>query len=170
MLSIIDNKWREHLAEMDYLRAGIGLRAMGQRDPLVEYQREGFDLFSALVDTTKSDALRYLYRVQVKREAPAPQARNVQTSGGPSAKPKPVKVDAKVGRNSPCPCGSGKKYKMCHGSNQAAGAVPTGAGQGGRPSLTGVAGLPCVVRMNDFDPRARLKELQARLDDARRFL
>ena len=119
VLSIIDNKWREHLAEMDYLRAGIGLRAMGQRDPLVEYQREGFDLFSALVETTKSDALRYLYRVQVKREAPAPQARNVQTSGGPSAKPKPVKVDAKVGRNSPCPCGSGKKYKMCHGSNQA---------------------------------------------------
>ncbi|HEY5727321.1 MAG TPA: preprotein translocase subunit SecA [Acidimicrobiia bacterium] len=119
VLSIIDNKWREHLAEMDYLRAGIGLRAMGQRDPLVEYQREGFDLFSALVETTKSDALRYLYRVQVKREAPAPPARNVQTSGGPSGKPKPVKVDAKVGRNSPCPCGSGKKYKMCHGSNQA---------------------------------------------------
>ncbi len=124
VLSIIDNKWREHLGEMDYLRAGIGLRAMGQRDPLVEYQREGFDLFSALVDTTKSDSLRYLYRVQVvKNEAPA-QPKNVRTSGtGPMAKPKPVKVETKVGRNSPCPCGSGKKYKNCHGSNRAADAV-----------------------------------------------
>ncbi|MDQ3575470.1 MAG: preprotein translocase subunit SecA [Actinomycetota bacterium] len=124
VLSIIDNKWREHLGEMDYLRAGIGLRAMGQRDPLVEYQREGFDLFSALVDTTKSDSLRYLYRVQVvKNEAPA-QPKNVRTSGtGPMAKPKPVKVETKIGRNSPCPCGSGKKYKNCHGSNRAADAV-----------------------------------------------
>jgi len=121
VLSIIDNKWREHLGEMDYLRAGIGLRAMGQRDPLVEYQREGYDLFSALVDTTKSDSLRYLYRVQVVKQDAPPQPRNVRTSGGgPTAKPKPVKVDAKVGRNAPCPCGSGKKYKLCHGSNRAA--------------------------------------------------
>ncbi|CAN5391094.1 preprotein translocase subunit SecA [soil metagenome] len=121
VLSIIDNKWREHLGEMDYLRAGIGLRAMGQRDPLVEYQREGYDLFSALVDTTKSDSLRYLYRVQVVKQDAPPQPRNVRTSGGgPTAKPKPVKVDAKVGRNAPCPCGSGKKYKHCHGSNRAA--------------------------------------------------
>ena len=120
VLSVIDTKWREHLGEMDYLRAGIGLRAMGQRDPLVEYQREGYDLFSGLVDTTKSESLRYLYHVQVAKEAAPARPRNVRTSGGPTAKPTPVKVEAKVGRNAPCPCGSGKKYKLCHGSPAAA--------------------------------------------------
>ena len=71
VLSIIDNKWREHLAEMDYLRSGIGLRAMGQRDPLVEYQREAYDMFADLVDSVKRDAVRYLFHVQVVQPAPS---------------------------------------------------------------------------------------------------
>jgi len=116
VMSIIDNKWREHLAEMDYLRAGIGLRAMGQKDPLVEYQREGFDLFSALVDSVKLDTIRYLYHVQVVREEQPQRPRIVQTNApGITAKRKPVKAGVKIGRNQACPCGSGKKYKHCHG-------------------------------------------------------
>ena len=114
VLSIIDNKWREQLAEMDYLRAGIGLRAIGQRDPLTEYQREGFDMFASLVDGVKHDTLRYMYHVEVvKREQPQ-RPRIVQTSGS-SAKRPTVRNTDKVGRNAACPCGSGKKYKHCHG-------------------------------------------------------
>ncbi len=113
-LSIIDNKWREHLAEMDYLRSGIGLRAMAQKDPLVEYQREGYDLFSLLVDSVKEDTLRYMYHVKVERQQAPQRPTSIQTSG-PSAKRRTVRVKDKVGRNAPCPCGSGKKYKQCHG-------------------------------------------------------
>ena len=116
VMSIIDNKWREHLAEMDYLRAGIGLRAMGQKDPLIEYQLEGYDLFSALVDGVKVDTIRYLYHVQVVQERQPQRPRIVQTNApGITAKRKPVSVKAKIGRNQACPCGSGKKYKHCHG-------------------------------------------------------
>ncbi len=116
VLSIIDNKWREHLAEMDYLRAGIGLRAMGQRDPLVEYQREGFDLFSEVVNTTKHDALRYLYHVEVVKQEQPQRPRAIQTNAPGSQGGKTVKrKSGKVGRNQPCPCESGKKYKHCHG-------------------------------------------------------
>jgi preprotein translocase subunit SecA len=113
-LSIIDNKWREHLAEMDYLRSGIGLRAMAQKDPLVEYQREGYDMFSLLVDSVKEDTLRYMYHVKVERQQAPQRPTGIQTSG-PSAKGRTVKVKDKIGRNAPCPCGSGKKYKQCHG-------------------------------------------------------
>jgi preprotein translocase subunit SecA len=116
VMSIIDNKWREHLAEMDYLRAGIGLRAMGQKDPLVEYQREGFDLFTALVDAVKTDTIRYLFHVQVVQEQQPARPRMVQTNApGITARRKPLTVKDKIGRNEACPCGSGKKYKLCHG-------------------------------------------------------
>ncbi|MCP4307057.1 MAG: preprotein translocase subunit SecA [bacterium] len=114
-LSIIDNKWREHLAEMDYLRSGIGLRAMAQKDPLVEYQREGYDLFSLLVDSVKEDTLRYMYHVKVVREEAPQRPTAIQTSGPSTAKRRTVRVKDKIGRNEPCPCNSGKKYKMCHG-------------------------------------------------------
>jgi preprotein translocase subunit SecA len=114
-LSIIDNKWREHLAEMDYLRSGIGLRAMAQKDPLVEYQREGYDMFSALVDSVKEDTLRYMYHVRVEKQQAPQRPTAIQTSGPAVAKKRTVKVGEKVGRNDPCPCGSGKKYKQCHG-------------------------------------------------------
>ncbi len=123
VLSIIDNKWREHLAEMDYLRSGIGLRAMGQRDPLVEYQREAYDMFADLVDSVKRDAVRYLFHVQVVEPAPsapvrsAPKAAQVAAVAGSAGQvaTMPMAVD-KVGRNDPCPCGSGKKFKKCHGA------------------------------------------------------
>jgi preprotein translocase subunit SecA len=120
VLSIIDNKWREHLAEMDYLRSGIGLRAMGQRDPLVEYQREGFTYFQDLVHTTKSDSIRYMFHAEVVQQpAPVLKPSAVLTSSakgdGSSTKPSARSVD-KIGRNEACPCGSGKKYKRCHGA------------------------------------------------------
>ena len=113
MLSLIDNKWREHLAEMDYLRAGIGLRAMGQRDPLTEYQREGYDMFSDLVEAVKRDAVRYIYHVEVaKRPAEPQRPKLVTTNTGQGGSRKPA-TSHKVGRNAPCPCGSGKKAKKC---------------------------------------------------------
>jgi preprotein translocase subunit SecA len=110
VLSVVDNKWREHLSEMDYLRAGIGLRAMGQRDPLVEYQREAYQLFSDLVDSVKRDTVRYLFHVQIA------QAEPVKPAPQPQGPTKPVHAGGQVGRNDPCPCGSGKKYKRCHGA------------------------------------------------------
>jgi preprotein translocase subunit SecA len=114
-LSIIDNKWREHLAEMDYLRSGIGLRAMAQKDPLVEYQREGYDMFSLLVDSVKADTLRYMYHVKVVTQEAPRRPTAIQTSGPTTGRPRTARSKDKIGRNQPCPCGSGKKYKMCHG-------------------------------------------------------
>ncbi len=121
VLTVIDNKWREHLAEMDYLRSGIGLRAMGQKDPLVEYQREGYDMFAGLVEAVKHDAVRYLFHVQVAEEPARPVIKPVgtfTTNKGQSApaRKSPAKAEEKVGRNEACPCGSGKKYKRCHGA------------------------------------------------------
>ena len=116
VLSIVDNKWREHLAEMDYLRSGVGLRAMGQRDPLTEYQREAFDMFAAMVDSVKEDAVKYLYHAQVVQQQAKPDP-VVQLGGtGGAALKKQATSEGKVGRNEPCPCGSGKKYKKCHGA------------------------------------------------------
>ncbi len=114
MLSVIDNKWREHLSEMDYLRAGIGLRAMGQRDPLTEYQREGFEMFTDAVDSVKRDAVRYIYHVELAQPKTAPQRVQAAPAGSTVSR-KPV-TSEKIGRNDPCPCGSGKKYKRCHGA------------------------------------------------------
>ena len=114
MLSVIDNKWREHLSEMDYLRAGIGLRAMGQRDPLSEYQREGYDMFVGTVESVKRDAVRYLFNVEVAQPKTQPQRVEANPTGG-KGPAKPATSD-KIGRNDPCPCGSGKKYKKCHGA------------------------------------------------------
>ena len=114
MLSVIDNKWREHLSEMDYLRAGIGLRAMGQRDPLTEYQREGYEMFTDMVESVKRDAVRYLFHVELAQ--PKTQPQRVQPApAGSTGQRKPV-TSEKIGRNDPCPCGSGKKYKRCHGA------------------------------------------------------
>ena len=104
-LSFIDQAWKDHLAEMDYLRSGIGLRAMGQRDPLVEYQKEGYELFEDLVNNVKYSVIRILLNFDsnlIKQNIEEQKETNIE-------------VDNKVGRNSPCPCGSGKKYKKCHG-------------------------------------------------------
>ena len=125
LLSVLDRKWREHLYEMDYLQEGIGLRAMAQRDPLVEYQREGYELFSAMMEAIKEEIAGFLFNIEITVESS-----NNEVSGvGLEAKPVPttglqytasdesgVKRTGEVSRNAPCPCGSGKKYKRCHGA------------------------------------------------------
>jgi preprotein translocase subunit SecA len=125
MLRVIDTHWKDHLLAMDYLKEGIGLRGYGQKDPLVEYKREGFDMFSAMMDRIKTDVTEHLFRIQVVKEQPLasvrqPVARSQMVlsrgDGGNAPSPKTVHRDGKkVGRNEPCPCGSGKKYKKCHG-------------------------------------------------------
>ena len=160
LLRTLDARWRDHLYEMDYLREGIGLRALAQKDPLVEYKSEGFDLFGSMLDAIQDDFVRYIFHLEVVREEPSQQAerprqaqlvytaaddtlagggfaggRRRRAAGGggrvmadTSAQAfeaaqastqtvtAPRHVDQKVGRNDPCPCGSGKKYKKCHGA------------------------------------------------------
>ena len=160
VLSVLDRRWREHLYEMDYLQEGIGLRAMGQRDPLVEYQREGFDMFTAMMDGIKEESIGFLFNLEVQIEedaqtgetdaepveaVPAPQTSPAPALGKVGAPQRPAalqysapSVDGEGGtvkssggrdlggglvdatgaepsRNAPCPCGSGRKYKRCHG-------------------------------------------------------
>ncbi|MEC4688862.1 MAG: preprotein translocase subunit SecA [Nitrospirota bacterium] len=123
LLQVIDHHWKDHLLGMDQLRDGIGLRGYGQKDPLIEYKREGFDMFSAMMDRIKGDALDRLFHVKaVRGEVPptAPQlqrpARMTLNRGDQPSPPQTVhRLQEKVGRNDPCPCGSGKKYKKCHG-------------------------------------------------------
>jgi preprotein translocase subunit SecA len=133
LLTILDRHWREHLYEMDYLQEGIGLRAIGQRDPLVEYQREGFDLFQAMQESIKREAVAYVFNasVQVAEEAEerrqaASQPRRTQTQLSSAVTEQEAEAAAsqaqsrpggkKVGRNQPCWCGSGRKFKNCHGA------------------------------------------------------
>ena len=119
LLSITDNKWREHLYEMDYLEEGIHLRAYGQRDPLTEYRREAFAMFEEMKGGIRDEFVRYIYRVElVRQDEPArPRPQRVTVSHG-DAQEAPVTqaTSDKVGRNAPCPCGSGRKYKKCHGA------------------------------------------------------
>jgi preprotein translocase subunit SecA len=155
MLQIIDQKWREHLYEMDYLQEGIHLRAMGQKDPLVEWQREGFDMFGQMMHGIAQEFVKYVMHAQVtvaqQQPVDAPQVSNVSYSApedpssapstlgpaaaaqaaldagsGGGAAPAPPEEEVvnvpikktdleKTPRNAPCPCGSGKKFKMCHG-------------------------------------------------------
>ncbi len=152
MLRIIDQRWREHLEEMDYLQEGINLRAMGQVDPLTEWQREGYQMFGALMKGIAQDFVKYVMHVQVvRKDEPAATVQNVQQTssesqssdgiaaaaraaaassalaeGAPAAPaaPAPTKQQtvvkdewSKTPRNAPCPCGSGKKFKMCHGAS-----------------------------------------------------
>jgi preprotein translocase subunit SecA len=136
MLSVIDHKWKEHLREMDDLKEGIGLRAYGQKDPLVEYKGESFKLFVSLLEQIRDEVVSFAFKffpqapgeVQQQRRQPAArmtESKQVATNIGLQAprqgspqvagKRAPVKVMEKVGRNEPCPCGSGKKFKQCHG-------------------------------------------------------
>jgi len=137
VLSVIDQKWKEHLREMDDLKEGIGLRAYGQKDPLVEYKGEAFKLFVTLLEQVRNDVVSFAFKffpqapdeIQQRRRQPASRiteskqtTTNIGLSGGSqqagphrAGKAQPVKVGEKVGRNDPCPCGSGKKYKQCHG-------------------------------------------------------
>jgi preprotein translocase subunit SecA len=132
MLQIIDRAWKDHLLAMDHLKDGIGLRAYGQRDPLVEYKRESFDMFGQMKERIENDIVRFLFRLQPMTEeeqrAEAERRRQEQerifraasaSASGVTARGGVTTVQrksAKVGRNDPCPCGSGKKYKKCHGA------------------------------------------------------
>ncbi len=119
MLRIVDEKWMDHLDTMDQLREGIGLRAYGQKDPLIEYKFESYDMFQNMISTIQEDTVRYLFRVNLVREQkPAPQRKTVENRYAEEGPKKPVKNESKVGRNDPCPCGSGKKYKKCCGIQQ----------------------------------------------------
>jgi preprotein translocase subunit SecA len=143
MLRIIDQKWREHLREMDLLREGIHLRAMGQKDPATEWQREGFEMFGLMMTSIALDFVKYIMHVQIAVQRPEEDEQNIvglsadksdASPGTPvraipeASASAPVKADEpavrapivkteleKVGRNEPCPCGSGRKFKQCHG-------------------------------------------------------
>ena len=115
MLEVIDNKWREHLYELDYLEEGIGLRGMAGRDPLVEYQVEAFDMFQSMTEGIKEEFARYIFHAQVVDVEERLPLRVVESSGGEEPAKTEQRHKDKVGRNEPCPCGSGKKYKKCCG-------------------------------------------------------
>ena len=122
-LQTVDQRWRENLLAMDHLKEGIGLRGYAQQDPLIEYKREGLEMFQEMISTIKGEIIQMLFRIQVATHDETEQLEEAQKqpiffSHGDSAassKRKPVKKAAKIGRNQPCPCGSGKKYKKCCG-------------------------------------------------------
>ncbi|MBI4286398.1 MAG: preprotein translocase subunit SecA [Chloroflexi bacterium] len=118
MLRTIDNLWVEHLTAMEDMRLGIGLEAAGQRDPLIAYKNRGHELFQNLLETIQHDVVHSIYHLEIKKEEPPPKAesRMAQAAGRSGVNRLPVGAGShKVGRNDPCPCGSGKKYKHCHG-------------------------------------------------------
>ncbi len=122
-LGSIDQLWKDHLLNMDHLKEGIGLRGYGQKDPLVEYKKEGFTLFQQMDEQVKTDVITKLYRVQITREEqveklqPKEQEMHFHHGAQEDSQIQPAKRDDdKVGRNDPCPCGSGKKFKKCHGA------------------------------------------------------
>ncbi len=117
MLRSVDERWIDHLTAMDDLREGVGLRGYAQHDPLVEYKHEAFEMFTAMIEAIKEQTVSMIYHVTVARE---PERRQTYESGGSdeaAATKAPVKAGKQVGRNDPCPCGSGKKYKKCCGRN-----------------------------------------------------
>src|SRR5205085_11114663 len=133
LLQVIDQQWKDHLLNIDHLKEGIGLRGYGQRDPLVEYKKESFEIFQEMMERIQDRVVKYLWKTEVvveregePREAqrvqratppPKPKQQPMYFSGSAGAEPLTVKrKEAKVGRNDPCPCGSGKKYKKCHGT------------------------------------------------------
>lgn len=117
LLQNVDQKWMDHIDAMDQLRKGIGLRAVGQTDPVRAYAEEGFDMFEAMNESIKEDTVKMLYHVvNPERVQRVRVAKEVETVNPDDGKQKPfVRKEKKVGRNDPCPCGSGKKYKNCHG-------------------------------------------------------
>jgi preprotein translocase subunit SecA len=116
LLRVVDSKWMDHIDAMDQLRQGIGLRAYGQKNPLIEYKYEAFDMFNSMIAEIKEEVVRYLYRVKVVQDEPQVRVRNVvENRGEQPVEKKPIRKEARVGRNDDCPCGSGKKYKKCCG-------------------------------------------------------
>ncbi len=153
LLRYVDLAWKDHLLALDHLKEGIGLRGYGQRDPLQEYKKESYELFQALKERVEDTVIKTLFRMEpvseqqleeerLRRERAAPQrlqfsapqglAAGAAAAGapagppgrpGPPAAPQPIRVEEKIGRNDPCPCGSGKKYKKCHGASASGGAA-----------------------------------------------
>jgi len=136
LLQVIDQQWKDHLLNIDHLKEGIGLRGYGQRDPLVEYKRESFELFQSMMERIQDRVVKVLWKIElaggardpnepsetqrVQRSLPPPRPKDQVMYTGPKEAAAPVKrTQAKVGRNDPCPCGSGKKYKKCHGISAA---------------------------------------------------
>ena len=153
MLQVVDTQWKDHLLTMDHLKEGISLRGYSQRDPLVEYKRESFGLFEAMMDRVEDETLRYLYLMRTPEEEEEMirqyqqrkrrEQREMQMIGaGAVEKPQQViRREQKVGRNDPCPCGSGKKYKKCHGAGSAGAGTASGTGAAadgkGQPATAG---------------------------------
>jgi len=122
LLRVVDTKWMDHIDEMDQLRQGIGLRAYGQVDPLIEYKKIAFDMFEDLIHSIQEDTVKFLYRIQIDSDSKLQRKqviKPVTTSADAEEKKKqqPVIREKKIGKNDPCPCGSGKKYKKCCGTN-----------------------------------------------------
>jgi preprotein translocase subunit SecA len=117
LLKIIDKKWMDHIDDMDQLRQGIGLQAYGQRDPLVEYKLNGYEMFDSMTANIREDTIRLLMHVRIEQKVEREQVAKVTgTNKDDSVAKGPVRREnAKVYPNDPCPCGSGKKYKQCHG-------------------------------------------------------
>ena len=122
VLGVVDQYWMEHIDAMSELRRGIGLRAYGNTKPIDAYKEEGYEMFEAMIDGIKAEVARRIYTVQVRvgeqvqRKAVARESG--ANAGGPPPKRQPVRKEKKPGRNDPCPCGSGKKYKKCCGRNE----------------------------------------------------
>jgi preprotein translocase subunit SecA len=136
LLQVIDQQWKDHLLNVDHLKEGIGLRGYGQRDPLIEYKRESFDLFQSMLERIQDRVVKILWKIELagggqhdraeesqrvqRALPPQPPKQQLTFSGAPKEQAAPQKrAAAKVGRNDPCPCGSGKKYKKCHGVDAA---------------------------------------------------
>jgi preprotein translocase subunit SecA len=128
MLKVVDQHWMEHLDAMDMLREGVGLRAYGQKDPLVEYKFEAYDMFEGMIDAIEDDVVKYMFRVNVVTQPVVEDRLENASTNNPNVDVSPadaeneaarpyVRKEPKVGRNDPCPCGSGKKYKDCHGKD-----------------------------------------------------
>lgn len=116
LLQVIDTKWMDHIDAMDQLKQGIGLRAIGQEDPVRAYQREGYDMFQEMIKSIQEETIRYVFNIQVSATIERKQvAQPIEASHGDRPTPTPVKKEDQIGRNEPCPCGSGKKYKKCCG-------------------------------------------------------
>lgn len=120
LLRIVDLHWIDHIDAMDDLKQGIGLRAIGQQDPVIAYKMEGFDMFDEMISNIQEETVKALFHATIQTETERKAVAKVTNTSGTSdaeVTKKPIKVDKKVGRNDPCPCGSGKKYKKCHGAN-----------------------------------------------------
>jgi preprotein translocase subunit SecA len=118
MLKVVDAKWMDHLDAMDMLREGIGLRAYGQKNPLIEYKIEAYDMFQQMIDHIQEDIVRYIYRVNIITQ-PEDRLQQAHAEHGEEAAAKaPVVNKDQIGRNDSCPCGSGKKFKKCCGEGK----------------------------------------------------